>query len=243
MIDLVYSSARDKRSPLLKSIQRRSSTEDFIRYSTVPSDVNEFTFENLDHYSSYMIFVAACLNETSNPTCSSESTIHAETLRSESADEIQAWAVVVMPSNKTAHDVAITWTPPTNPNGAILNYVVKQKRMNDEKFGEKVTCVSLLNQENLSSHTIEKMKPGNYSLQIAAVTLGGQGNYSTPKYVYIKSPSHFSLIASPAFLSLIFLIVASIIATFVYILYKRNQSPENVTQFESFQPEHDPIIH
>lgn len=228
------SSSRARRS-------RRFDDDSLTDYKHVslPSDVREFVFENLDHFSAYTISVKACLRGVSNsdPTCGLDSSVQTKTLRSETADDIHEWSIDVMPSNHTIRDVKLSWTPPANPNGAVLNYIVKQKRMNDAAFGEKVICISLLNRDNLSSKILEKIEPGNYSLEIAAVTLGGQAKFSEAKFAYIAAPSNFSIIMSPAFLTLMFLVIASVISTFVYVLYKRNVSPDMTTPFESLAHE------
>jgi hypothetical protein len=126
-------------------------------------------------------------------------------------------------------------------SGQVLNYVVQLKKIDSTESTTEVICISLLNRENACSQVIDKLKPGNYSVKILASTLGGSGNFSNPKYVYIKAVSHLSLITSPAFLSLLFLIVASAIAVFVFIVYKRNQQPEVVTRFENFDYEFDQV--
>lgn len=233
------SSSRARRSSLESSRRLDDDLLTDYKRASLPSDVREFVFENLDHFSAYTISVRACLRgvSSSDPTCGSDSSVQTKTLRSETADDIQEWSIDVMPSNQTIRDFKLSWTPPANPNGAVLNYIVKQKRMNDAAFGEKVICISLLNRDSLSSKILEKIEPGNYSFEIAAVTLGGRGKFSEVKFAYIAAPSNFSIIMSPAFLTLMFLVIASVISTFVYMLYKRNVSPDMTTPFESLAHE------
>lgn len=242
---------RNKRSSVINCTQEipKAETENLLRLEIVGPDDKEFIITALSHYSSYSISIRACRKEDNRTDehimmdnlCSDNTQVVAKTLKNDNADIIQDFEVTILPSNTSEHLVKISWIPPTNPNGKVLNYVVQQKRIDDSKSTTEIICISLLNRENACSQIIDKINPGNYSFQISASTLTGFGNYSAPKYVFIKSVSHLSLITSPAFMALLFLIVASIVAVFVFVVYKRNQQPEVVSRFENFDYEDHPM--
>jgi hypothetical protein len=234
--------ARHKRELECPQENPKSEAEDLLRLEDVGPEFNEFVVNALDHFSSYAIKLRACRKKENNSDervledlCSDDSQIIAKTLMNETADFIEHFEVAVLPSDTSEHQVRISWIPPKKPNGRVLHYVVKQKRVDIENGHEDLICISLYNRSNLCSQIIDKVKPGNYSFQIMASSLAGDvANYSNPKFVYLKSISHLGLITSPAFMALLFLIISSVIAVFVYKLYKRNQGPELVSNFENF---------
>lgn len=231
---------------------KRSKRESIYHLDTVEvvgSDKNEFTYVNLYHFSTYAISIRACrkqdrtdLEETHDEFCSSEVEIDARTGKNENADIIEVFDVHAVPSNKSEDSVKISWTPPNDPNGIILNYVVKKSLVDNPQITDLI-CVSLLNRENVTSQIIDKVKPGNYSFQIAAVSLAGPGNFTHAKFVYIESPSFFSLIASPSFLALLFLSIASAIAMIAYNMFKRNSTSEILSTFDNFDSDNELVRH
>lgn len=243
---------RSKRSSLVDCPQEddKPENEKLMRLEIVGPEENEFVINELSHYSTYAISIRACRQEdnrtdehlTDDGLCSEDIEVIGKTLKNDDADIIQKFEVFVVPSNTSENHVKIAWTPPRNPNGRVLNYEVKLERVDDPKATSEIICISLLNRENVCSQIVDKIKPGNYSIQILAVTLAGTGNFSDPKYLRIESISLLSVIGSPPFMALLFLIIASMIATFVYTIYKRNQPPEVVSRFENFDYENHPII-
>ena len=251
----------DEIQQLLNSRRKRSSDHDcsqggteteaeiLLRSEIFETGGNEFILTALDHFSSYAIAVRACRkkdNKTDEQViedlCSDDSQIVAKTLKSDTADFVENFEVIVLPSNTSEHQVKISWIPPKNPNGKVLHYVVIQKKIDEVNEPTEMICISLFNRTNVCSQIIDKVKPGNYSFQIMASTLAGDfGNYSNPKYVYLKAVSHLSLITSGSFMALLFLIVSSVIAVFVYKIYKRNQGPELVSNFENFDYDDHPM--
>lgn len=242
---------RRKRANSIRSPEdfQNNEKQEFFKVFTVASEVNEFFFEKLDHYSTYVVIIKACRKATNvtdlvtgsdDAFCSQDTQIIARTIANENADKIEYFDVIVVPSNKSTSDVEISWKPPKNPNGVVLNYVVKQKNVDDKNAKDEYICISLMGRENISSQIIDGMKPGNHSFQISAVSLAGLGNFTNSIFVYVPgSTSNFHGFA--AFMGLIFLIVVSIIASFVYVIYKRNQKPEVLHQFENFDYENNPI--
>lgn len=202
---------------------------------------NELLLESLDHFSSYIVSIRACRKDEDSRrgVCSDDLQIITKTLKSENADNIEFFEISQLKStNGTSNEILISWEPPSNPNGVILNYVVKQVRIDREPPEEDLICISLFKRQNLTSQIIDKLRPGNYSFQIAATTMAGQGKLSSAKYVYIESPSFFTLVATPPMLLLLFLVISSIVGVFLFTVYKKHQLPEQVSAFETFDSEH-----
>jgi hypothetical protein len=241
--------ARSKRSSLVDCPQevQKSEMENLLRLEIVGPEEKEFVITALNHFSSYAVSIRACRKENNSTDehltdelCSDDTQVVAKTLQSDTADIIPYFEVINLPSNASDHQVKISWTPPANPNGQVLNYVVHQKRVDIAESTTETICISLLNRPNACSQIIDKIMPGNYSFQILASTLAGSRNYSSPKYVLIRSVSHLSLITSPAFLFLLLLIAFSIITVVGFMIYKRNQQPEVASRFENFDYEFHP---
>ena len=212
-----------------------------MKIDVIKTDKNDFTFSNLDHFSTYEITVKACReligDEDVFQACGPEVQKVARTLESDSADDIDKFDVMLMPSNTSTHDIKLIWEQPANPNGFILNYDVKQIKIDDKSLQTELICISLMQRSNVTYQIIGGLKPGNYSIQMAAVTLAGQGNYTSPKFLYVPPISHFSIIFSPALLVLIFLILLSFGAALVYTIYKRNHPENNINRLVNFHSE------
>lgn len=248
--DLMYIRTR-KRSLGGTSDGHLEEKLEFSKIGFERTDKNEFTFANLEHYSAYEITVRACRKNVSNETlgqandlCSRENQIITKTMESETADEIKVFQVNLMPSNTSTHDIKLSWEPPTNPNGFILNYDVKLIKIDETTNTPEVICISLMERTNITSQVIDRLEPGNYSVQILAVTLVGKGNYTSPSYVYIPSVSHFSLITSPSLMTLVIFIFLSVGIILVYTAYKRKhkQRMQDITRLSAFESE-DPFDH
>jgi hypothetical protein len=55
------------------------------------------------------------------------------------------------------------------------------------QYSPMVECISrsqFIN--NGSSYKLQKLPPGNYSLRVRAMSLAGYGEYTEPRYFYIK---------------------------------------------------------
>lgn len=193
---------------------------------TVAADKHEFNLDELNHFSSYIVYIRACrqgnyTHMTTHDLCSSDVKIIAKTLKNEHADDIDQWSVR---TSDAGERVNITWSAPRNPNGFVLNYIINLETIGKVSLDESI-CVP--HSEDFNSYQT-LLRPGNYSIKIAAKSTAGLGRFTSAKYFYISSVSYLSLILSPAFMAIVFLFVASIIAVFVFVLYQKNQAPENV---------------
>lgn len=227
---------------------KRSKRESRYLLETVEaidSNRTEFSYGNLDHFSTYAVSIRACrkpdrtdLEDSHEDFCSAAVEIIAKTGKNDDADNIEQFDAVALPSNKTQHAARISWTPPNEPNGLVLNYIIIQTN-NDDPQTPELICISLLGRENVSSQIIDNMKPGNYSFQIAAVTLAGQGNFTNAMFLVIDSPSFFNFFASPSFIMLLLMIAASTIAVVAYNVYKRSSTSDILSSFDNFDSDNE----
>ncbi|KAJ4434420.1 hypothetical protein ANN_22982 [Periplaneta americana] len=91
--------------------------------------------------------------------------------------------------NESLGTVKLRWEEPPSPNGIIVTYQIEYK-----SYSPMVECITrsqFLN--NGSSYRLQKLQPGNYSLRVRAMSLAGYGDYTEPRYFYIKPPSSSSM--------------------------------------------------
>uniref|UniRef100_A0A2C9JDN5 Tyrosine-protein kinase receptor n=1 Tax=Biomphalaria glabrata TaxID=6526 RepID=A0A2C9JDN5_BIOGL len=180
----------------------------------------KITLPNLKHYQEYQISVKAC--HDSDPfyglLCTEDETEIAfgQTQPKLSADNLDSSQIYVgFVSNKT-NEAFVTWEPPVEPNGRILNYFVKLSRESTKE--DQTFCV---NNNHTREYHFTQLLPGNYSIQIKVVTRAGKGNFSEPKFIFIPEVkgSDITGVIVGAVISPI-VIVIILIGVLVYIAYK-----------------------
>lgn len=67
----------------------------------------------------------------------------------------------------------------------LLSYTIRQKRNDIENTKWEPICVTHNSYLNQSYYILEHLSNGNYSIQIAAISMAGTGNYTPVKYVVI----------------------------------------------------------
>lgn len=222
-LKLLYSHSPRKRS-LSEKIE---TTNDVIE---IAEGSGEYLLKQLDHFTTYEISLTACRkkiesDKTSDNNCGPEKRIFVKTLKNDTADDIENFNVTVLPRSTKHYSVELNWSAPANPNGHVLNYLVRQAKLSEPSKYE-IACIPVLDRENFYYRVINLPAPGNYSFQVSVTSFAGLANFSSPIYVSIKSPSHVSLVASPPFLTLVFLTLASVVAVFIFTVYKRSQPTE-----------------
>lgn len=155
----------------------------------IPANVTSFVIKNLTHFRTYIISIWACRKlevgeSNSTELCSFETNEYSQTFKEPSKDNIPEWNAKKV-FNGTSYGIHVTWTPPAHPNGLLLSYQIRYKRVEDTSLSQ--ICVS----GNLKEHTIPKetIHPGNYSIEIQAKSLAGVGEFTKIIYVDIEEPS------------------------------------------------------
>ena len=159
-------------------------------YQVVNATTTMFVLRNVKHYSSYSISVKACRDRIStkkdDDPCGNEAIIHQRTSKMDNADDILVFNVFVENLNQTLGSVRLTWSEPVKPNSLIVTYTIKYQRVDIEHAKFLYICLTQRQFQNLSSsYILSQLDTGNYSVQIMATSLAGDGNYTPPKYFSI----------------------------------------------------------
>ncbi|XP_069673154.1 insulin-like receptor isoform X2 [Periplaneta americana] len=160
----------------------------------------QIVVQNLSHYTQYTISVEACREivpeepANTNRNCSRKSFKTGRTLSLVGADNVDSSKLVVEVLNESLGTVKLRWEEPPSPNGIIVTYQIEYKSVENPNYSPMVECITrsqFLN--NGSSYRLQKLQPGNYSLRVRAMSLAGYGDYTEPRYFYIKPPSSSSM--------------------------------------------------
>lgn len=218
-------------------------TNDDTNRIMIPVNVSftSYTLKGLDHFATYAISVQACRqthpvvdNNSTEIMCSFESQVVQRTTEDPQADLVEDLKVHVELSEGNQHNATLSWKSPANPNGRILNYIANIEKVGDKKFVDKI-CVQLKDRENVSTSLVTKLTPGNYSLQFAAFTLAGVGNFTKVQYFVVNPPAHSSVFTSPSFLLLMLLIVGAAVGVGIFKVYKRRHPhQETMRRLDNF---------
>lgn len=165
------------------------SSSDFYE-DAIKADQTRFIITGLRHYTTYAISIRACRQQENEEDslavmCSVDSSFYSQTFKQPSNDDIQDFDVETF-SNGSSTDVKVFWTPPDNPNGLLLSYQIRHKRIDVEHAQFSSNCLSHNMLNSTRSYLIRGLPPGNYSIDMRATSLAGEGNYTKAKFVYIK---------------------------------------------------------
>ncbi|XP_050401115.2 putative molluscan insulin-related peptide(s) receptor [Patella vulgata] len=166
--------------------------EIIVRYAT------EVILPNLGHSQPYYVEILACLDEKKNgqDMCTdigNSAIANARTLPSPTADTINSTSITSRNINKTV--VFINWESPVAPNGLIITFEVEYQKisMNDE-YRTRL-CINYTKYRAYKGYKLEKLSPGNYSYQIRATSLAGNGSWTPKRYFFIPSTGIVSSIS------------------------------------------------
>ncbi|XP_025076692.1 putative molluscan insulin-related peptide(s) receptor [Pomacea canaliculata] len=180
----------DNSSPLPSpAVNVSNGTEEGAYLSAVIYDM-EIVLTNLGHFQEYNIEVLACheAESTGPKRCSSRAITVARTKPLENADNINASSVEVHQSVNSSGEVMIKWAPPPRPNGLIIKYYLQYRSANREDVMFRKVCVSQRKYHEHSGYRLTNMESGNYTFQLAAVSLAGNGSYTPLMYFYVPPP-------------------------------------------------------
>nr|CAD7427516.1 unnamed protein product [Timema monikensis] len=147
------------------------------------------TLTDLRHFSEYSLKIVACRAPYENEPddnwfrvrCSPAGLKHARTRSLYGADDINSTTVVVDIPEKWSTSVRVTWEPPLNPNGLVLNYDVVYRRTDIEHHVPIKLCVSRDRFEGLGRWVwLRNVPPGDYEVRVRAISLYGSGGFTSP---------------------------------------------------------------
>lgn len=90
-------------------------------------------------------------------------------------------------TNTSRTNVRLFWTPPSNPNGAVVSYTILYEHQSPDAIEEKkcITEFDYAQDYKSNGYIITGLQSGNYSIRIRTNTLAGEGLFSHKIYVEI----------------------------------------------------------
>ncbi|XP_044942646.1 insulin receptor-related protein [Mustela putorius furo] len=205
------------------------NTSDFeIQEDKVPRE--RAVLSGLRHFTEYRIDIHACNHAAHTVGCSAATFVFARTMPHREADGIPgkvAWEAASKSS------VLLRWLEPPDPNGLILKYEIKYRRLGEEAT---VLCVSRLRYAKFGGVQLALLPPGNYSARVRATSLAGNGSWTESIAFYVPGPEeedsgglHVLLTVTPVGLMLLIILAA------LGFFYGRKRSS---TLYASVNPEY-----
>ncbi|XP_054160500.1 insulin receptor-like [Oppia nitens] len=207
-------------------------------------NVKSTRITNLTHFTEYTIEVRACqdrkLNDNrSTDYCSLKAMTSVRTLPLDNADDIIESTITSITDNNTTAEsqvVYIKWDEPSKPNGFIVSYHLKYKKVSIESAYTQI-CITQDQYRNNNGHILQDLSPGNYSFILKAHSLASLGKWTKPVYFTVKErPQTYPLliyivIPVAAVVSVSFVILAGVL----YLKYKKNK---RALDYVSVNPEY-----
>lgn len=186
-----------QRRPGDQSLSERNSDNEYTYFYQQINDTNATTFElhDLRHYSHYQIFVKACRlpieddlkpADVTDDECGPETQITGRTMKKEENDLITIFEAKKHPSNNSYGSIKLTWEAPKNPNGMILSYNIRYRKNDVDTAKYDAHCYTHRQFSKTEFYIIESLSNGNYSIQIAATSMAGTGNWTAVQNVVIN---------------------------------------------------------
>ena len=191
---------------------RKSSGFEYIYAETGP-DVSKFSFEKFLKFAYYFVTIRACYGNYINPDCSNPTYILTKTSLDEDADKVEN----VKTKSNGSH-VELTWDLPTNPNGPILYFIVKNNETKTE------SCITYQEYKS-NDHKIIINDSQTDSITVSMRSVGSNWEVA-PTAVKIKLPSQTrqdSRQDRSVIYSLFFVLVIVIVMMASYLLWQRKK--------------------
>lgn len=200
------------------------NTSDFFDDEIRPNQIS-YEIKGLKHYTTYAISIRACRDKETEENDSQESHVcghevnyYATTFREPSNDDIPSFTTEILPNASTT-DVLVKWDSPKDPNGLLLTYTIRYKRVDIDHTVSQTRCVSYNMLNNTNVFVIRALTAGNYSIDVMATSLGGNGNYTKAKYVQIKEHGTLNMWYIIGGLLLVFVICLVVLFYFFKRMY------------------------
>ncbi|BFZ01768.1 hypothetical protein BsWGS_04807 [Bradybaena similaris] len=188
--------------------------------------------QNLQNFQEYNIEVQACHDTDANQPgetklCSNRALTSGRTKPSLIKDSIQESTIEVKIVVNMTSDVIISWKPPPEPNGLILRYNIFYKRANLENLVPQLTCVNSREFMRNSGVHLTGLDHGNWTFQINAVSLAGNGSLTSEKFFIVphlpveeETDSVIIIITAVIITVTVIIIITSILSFLRFRLHK-----------------------
>lgn len=102
-----------------------------------------------------------------------------------SADNVSNFNAV---KENSTTSTRVTWTEPVSPNGQVLLYTIRYQRLDGDNVNAETICLPVsLFLNSTTYYTLQNLHTGNYSVELRATSLAGNGAWTAKKYFYIVS--------------------------------------------------------
>ncbi|XP_075431372.1 insulin-like growth factor 1 receptor isoform X2 [Ascaphus truei] len=227
---------------------RNATMQDFSNVSDLEEDEKEYPFyeakvenrertviSHLQPFTLYRIDIHSCNHEAEKLGCSASNFVFARTMPAAGTDDIPG---VVTWEGREDNAVILRWPEPVNPNGLILMYEMEYKQLGETHR----ECRSRLEYREIGGAKLSRLNPGNYSVQVQAISLSGNGSWTEPVsfYVQAKSPEHESVLHLAVALPVILILLSGAVIFIVYFINKKRNSDRlgNGVLYASVNPEY-----
>lgn len=212
----------------IESQKKEVSSDRTTLINITDTNATSYLVTGLKHYQIYVFYIAACnQNRSSRPQCSGIVQVFNRTLPNPDADSVKN----VSPS-VSGSSVQVTWDEPEDPNSLIVAYNIKYERTADISVSTKPLCITK-SQYSKYGYNISELSPGDYYIQVQAVSLAGPGYYSTKVYFTITYNSFWIYIILGI---LVFIIAALVI---FYMRYKDKSLIDRLRLITNINPEYE----
>uniref|UniRef100_A0A8C4R4F3 Tyrosine-protein kinase receptor n=1 Tax=Eptatretus burgeri TaxID=7764 RepID=A0A8C4R4F3_EPTBU len=218
-------------SPTMRPTQAAKLEEFHVNETRVFND--QMVISDLRHFTVYRIEVYACNNEVTE--CSFPSYVFAKTLPKHQADDIPGTVNVTVSEDNVVY---LQWFEPPEPNGLITIYEILYQRNND---AEQQQCVSWIKYRNhKKGYIFHNLLPGNYTAQVRATSLAGNGSWTEPVYFKVHNPVIPTYFLPTIIAIVIFLVLLAVLFPALYFVFKKKTEGAlpNGTLYASVNPEY-----
>jgi hypothetical protein len=204
----------------------------------VNASVRELNITKLKHFSTYTISITVCregpMPEQGGPViedkennCSTATILTITTNELKGVDNIEfsTFHANLEPVNGTSA-VRLDWKEPKNPNGLIVSYSIRFKRVDLESAKSEPICIIRNKFQRNGYHIINDLNPGNYSFQVAASSLFGEGEYTAERFIFIERKEVSNAVLW--ILLSVCLILLIILSGAIYLWYTKKYLPSMI---------------
>ncbi|CAH2274353.1 insulin-like growth factor 1 receptor isoform X1 [Pelobates cultripes] len=234
----------------LASQGKNVSTQDFSNVTDSENNEVEYQYyetkvepnsdrtviSGLQPFTLYRIDIHSCNHETKKLGCSASNFVFARTRPAAGADDIPG---PVTWEGGEDGIVILKWPEPFKPNGLVLMYEIEYKQQPSEV---QKKCVSRLEYRTMGGTKLTSLNPGNYSAQVQAISLSGNGSWTETVsfYVQAKVPDNDGIlqlmVTIPVILVLLFVGITAVVC---FVNKKRNNDRlGNGVLYASVNPEY-----
>lgn len=227
-------------------IDENFDEKNMIIFKKVMTNSTHITLKQLKHYSSYSIDVRACRKEdlkekelkNTPDNCSPPAYKNVRTKMIPGADNITEFTALLEQTNSSWGAIKTVWTPPSDPNGVIVSYSLKYHRV-DGDTKVRPQCITATKFELLGkAFVIQKLEPGNYSVQVMATSMYGDGAYTEPRYIEIPEPVNHTTAIIIVAMVIMLLAIGTAGFTIYYFKRKLPMQMTNMKLIASVNPEY-----